>query len=150
MPTLPGVDLVLPDTRFIEEKLANLRGIVITHAHEDHYGALLDIWPRLKAPVWMTPFSAGLLEAKRQGEQGAPKIPVTIYRAGETFTVGPFEIEAIPVSTFDPRADVAGHHHAARHRHPHRRLEDRSGADDRSDDRRGALPRAMATRACWR
>ena len=96
--SLPGVDLVLPDTRFIEENLDNLRGIVITHAHEDHYGALLDIWPKLKAPVWMTPFSAGLLEAKRQGEQGAPKIPVTIYRAGEKFNVGPFEIEAIPVA----------------------------------------------------
>lgn len=94
----PGVDLILPDTRFIEENLAGLRGIVITHAHEDHYGALHDIWPKLKAPVWMTPFAAGLLEAKRQGEQGAPKIPVTIYRGGEKFTVGPFEIEAIPVA----------------------------------------------------
>ncbi|WAX92810.1 ribonuclease J [Aminobacter sp. NyZ550] len=96
--TLPGVDLVLPDTRFIEEQLENLRGIIITHAHEDHYGALHDTWPKLKAPVWMTPFAAGLLEAKRQSEQGAPKIPVTVYRAGETFTVGPFEIEAIAVS----------------------------------------------------
>ncbi len=96
--TLPGVDLVLPDTRFIEQQLANLRGIVITHAHEDHYGALLDIWPKLKVPVWMTPFAAGLIEAKRQGEHGAPKIPVTIYRGGETFEVGPFKIEAIPVS----------------------------------------------------
>ncbi len=96
--SLPGVDLVLPDTRFIEEELKNLRGIVITHAHEDHYGALHDIWPRLKAPVWMTPFTAGLLEAKRQSEQGAPKIPVTIYRGGEKFTIGPFEIEAIPVT----------------------------------------------------
>ena len=96
--TLPGVDLVLPDTRFIEEQVANLRGIVITHAHEDHYGALHDIWPRLKAPVWMTPFAAGLLEAKRQGEANAPKIPVTIYRAGDTFEIGPFKIEAIPVS----------------------------------------------------
>jgi ribonuclease J len=95
---LPGVDLVLPDTRFIEQQLGNLRGIIITHAHEDHYGALHDIWPRLKAPVWMTPFAAGLLEAKRQGEHNAPKIPVTIYRAGETFEVGPFSIEAIPVS----------------------------------------------------
>ncbi|MEO9338006.1 ribonuclease J [Mesorhizobium sp. SB112] len=96
--TLPGVDLVLPDTRFIEQELRNLRGIVITHAHEDHYGALLDLWPRLKAPVWMTPFAAGLLDAKRQSESGAPKIPVTIYKAGETFKVGPFEIEAIPVA----------------------------------------------------
>lgn len=96
--TLPGVDLVLPDTRFIEGELQNLRGIVITHAHEDHYGALLDLWPRLKAPVWMTPFSANLLEAKRQSESGAAKVPVTIYRAGETFTVGPFSIEAIAVT----------------------------------------------------
>ncbi|HEU4986720.1 MAG TPA: MBL fold metallo-hydrolase, partial [Rhizobiaceae bacterium] len=46
-PDLPGVELVLPDIRFIEEELENLRGIVITHAHEDHYGALLDLWPRL-------------------------------------------------------------------------------------------------------
>lgn len=97
-PDLPGVDLVLPDTRFIEADLANLAGIVITHAHEDHYGALLDLWPRLKAQVWMSPFSAGLLEAKRQSERGAPEVPVTIYRAGETFEVGPFRIEAIPVA----------------------------------------------------
>ncbi|WEX11926.1 ribonuclease J [Chelativorans sp. AA-79] len=95
---LPGADLVLPDTRFIEEQLDNLAGIVITHAHEDHYGALLDLWPRLKANVWMTPFTAGLLEAKRQGEANAPKVPVTIYRAGETFTVGPFTIEAVAVA----------------------------------------------------
>ncbi|MGE0280108.1 MAG: ribonuclease J [Rhizobiaceae bacterium] len=94
----PGVDLIMPDIRFIEENLANLKGIVITHAHEDHYGALHELWPRLKAPVWMTPFAAGLLEAKRQSEFNAPQIPVTIYKAGETFEVGPFKIEAIPVA----------------------------------------------------
>ena len=97
-PELPGVDLVLPDIRYIEEQLGSLKGIVITHAHEDHYGALLDLWPKLKAQCWMTPFTAGLLEAKRQSESGAPKIPVNIYRAGETFTVGPFEIEAVAVT----------------------------------------------------
>jgi ribonuclease J len=94
----PGVDLIMPDIRFIEENLANLKGIVITHAHEDHYGALHELWPRLKAPVWMTPFAAGLLEAKRQSEFNAPQIPVTIYKAGETFEVGPFKVEAIPVA----------------------------------------------------
>ena len=97
-PDLPGVDLVLPDTRFIEADLADLKGIVITHAHEDHYGALLDLWPRLKAQVWMSPFAAGMLESKRQSERGAPDVPVTIYRAGETFEVGPFRIEAVPVA----------------------------------------------------
>lgn len=97
--TLPGVDLVLPDTRFIESQLDRLHGIVITHAHEDHYGALHEIWPRLGgAPLWMSPFAAGLLEAKRQGEHDAPKIPVNVYKAGETFEVGPFKIEAIPVT----------------------------------------------------
>ena len=96
--TLPGVDLVLPDIRFIEEEVENLRGIVITHAHEDHYGALLTLWPRLKVETWMTPFTAGLLEAKRQSERGAPEIPVNIYREGETFQVGPFKIEAVAVT----------------------------------------------------
>ncbi|MCO5065491.1 MAG: ribonuclease J [Rhizobiaceae bacterium] len=94
----PGVDLILPDIRFIEEHAENLRGIVITHVHEDHYGALTDLWPRLKAPVWMTPFGAGLLEAKRLSEQGAPDIPVQIYRGGEKFMVGPFQVEAVPVA----------------------------------------------------
>ncbi len=95
--TLPGVDLVLPDTRFIESEVANLRGIVITHAHEDHYGALLDIWPRLKKPVWMTPFTAGLLGAKRRMD-GGPEIPVQIFNAGDRFQVGPFDIEAVTVT----------------------------------------------------
>ena len=95
---LPGVDLVLPDIRYAEELGESLRGIVITHAHEDHYGALHALWPRLKAPVWMTPFAAGLLEAKRLSEPGAPDIPITIYRAGERFEVGPFAIEAVGVT----------------------------------------------------
>ncbi|PRD41956.1 MBL fold metallo-hydrolase [Phyllobacterium phragmitis] len=97
-PELPGADLILPDIRFLEAERHNLRGIIITHAHEDHYGALLDLWPRLKVPVYASPFTAGLLEAKRRGEHNAPEIPVTIYRAGEKFSVGPFEIEAIPVT----------------------------------------------------
>lgn len=97
-PDLPGVDLVLPDIRFIEGQIDNLRGMIITHAHEDHYGAVLDLWPRLKVDVWMTPFSAGLLEAKRQSESNAPKVPVKIFRSGETFDVGPFRIEAVAVA----------------------------------------------------
>ncbi|HWT61191.1 MAG TPA: ribonuclease J [Ochrobactrum sp.] len=97
-PEHPGADLILPDIRFLEAEKNNLRGIIITHAHEDHYGALLDLWPRLKAPVYATPFTAGLLEAKRQSEFGAPEIPVTIFKAGEKFEVGPFKLEAIAVT----------------------------------------------------
>src|SRR5690554_5399604 len=56
---LPGVDLVFPDITFIEERRADLAGIVITHAHEDHFGALIDLWPRLRTPVYATAFTAG-------------------------------------------------------------------------------------------
>lgn len=97
-PELPGVDLVLPDISFIEGEIDRLRGMIITHAHEDHYGAILDLWPRLKTDVWMTPFAAGLLEAKRQSESWAPDVPVKIFKAGEKFEVGPFAIEAIAVA----------------------------------------------------
>lgn len=94
----PGADLVLPDIRFLEAERHNIHAIIITHAHEDHFGALLDLWPRVKAPVYATGFTAGLLEAKRQSEFGAPEIPVTVFKAGETFEAGPFKIEAIAVT----------------------------------------------------
>ncbi|WP_102958609.1 ribonuclease J [Mangrovicella endophytica] len=97
-PEFPGVDLVFPDIRFLIQERHSLKAIIITHAHEDHYGALLDLWPKLKVPVYATAFTAGLLQAKREGEPGAPKIPVTLYKAGDTFQVGPFSIEAINVT----------------------------------------------------
>ncbi|HWT31146.1 MAG TPA: ribonuclease J [Propylenella sp.] len=103
---LPGVDAVLPDIRFLLERKAKLAGIVITHAHEDHYGALLDFWPQLEAPVYMTPFAAALLEAKRVGEPNAPKIPVTVVKQRDTFQVGPFGIEYIPVSHSIPEPNA--------------------------------------------
>jgi ribonuclease J len=95
---LPGVDLILPDISFIEEDRGKLHGIVLTHAHEDHYGALHDLWPRLKVPVFATPFTAGLLEAKLKEEPGAPEIPIETVPVGGRFTVGPFDIELISVT----------------------------------------------------
>src|SRR3979411_2388369 len=72
---LPGVDLILPDVRFLIEQRRNVLGIVLTHAHEDPYGALIDLSPRLRLPIFATPFTAALLEAKRLGEPGAPDVP---------------------------------------------------------------------------
>ena len=103
-PDLPGVDLVFPDISFLEEERQNLAGIVLTHAHEDHFGALLDLWPRLGVPVFATPFTANLLAAKRLGEQGAPTIPVTIVAPGKPFALGPFEIEYINVAHSIPES----------------------------------------------
>ncbi len=95
---LPGADLVLPDISFIAEQRDKLDGIVITHAHEDHYGALLALWPMMNVPVHCTPFTAAMLEAKIRSEPGAPKIPTKVFSAGDTFRVGPFEIEAVHVT----------------------------------------------------
>jgi ribonuclease J len=103
---LPGVDAILPDIRYLVERKDKLLGIVITHAHEDHYGALLDFWPKLEVPVYMTPFAAGLLEAKRLSEPNAPKITVIVVKQRDRFTLGPFDIELIPVSHSIPEPNA--------------------------------------------
>ncbi|MEJ1161413.1 ribonuclease J [Prosthecomicrobium sp. N25] len=102
----PGVDLIFPDLRFAEAERKSILGIIITHAHEDHFGALLDLWPRIKAPVYMTPFAAGLLAAKAEGHAGAPDIPVKSYKAGDRWRLGPFDIEAINVAHSIPESNA--------------------------------------------
>ncbi len=101
---LPGVDLIMPDLSFIEKAKKNLVGIVITHAHEDHIGALAELWPELGAPVYMTRFAAGLAEARRLGEPGAPKIPLKVVAQGEKVAIGPFGVEFIAVAHSIPES----------------------------------------------
>jgi ribonuclease J len=103
---LPGVDLILPDIRYLVEERKNLAGIVLTHAHEDHFGALLDLWPRLKVPVFATPFSAALLEAKCASEPGAPKIPVTVVKLGSRFNAGAFDVELVTMAHSIPESNA--------------------------------------------
>ncbi len=105
-PDLPGVDLVMPDTRFIEAEKKNLVGMVITHAHEDHFGALIHLWPKLGCPVYATRFTAALLEAKRMSEPGAPKIDLRIIPARARFTLGDFDIELIDVAHSIPEPNA--------------------------------------------
>jgi ribonuclease J len=103
---LPGVDLILPDIAYLIEERRNLLGIVLTHAHEDHFGALLDLWPRLKVPVYATPFTAALLASKRAGEPNAPEIPVTIVPLGGRVTLGPFDVEFVSVAHSIPESNA--------------------------------------------
>jgi ribonuclease J len=102
---LPGIDLVMPDIRFLVEERRNLLGLVLTHAHEDHFGAVLDLWPKLKIPVYATPFTAALLEAKRQSEPGAPDVPVTMVPLGGRFALGPFNIELVSMAHSIPESN---------------------------------------------
>jgi ribonuclease J len=103
---LPGVDLILPDIRFLIEERKNILGLVITHGHEDHIGALIDLWPRLKVPLFMTPFTAALFEAKRLSEPGAPQIPVKVVPAGGRLTLSPFTIDFINVAHSIPESNA--------------------------------------------
>ncbi|HLA20813.1 MAG TPA: ribonuclease J, partial [Pseudolabrys sp.] len=103
---LPGVDLILPDIRYLVEERKNLAGLVLTHAHEDHYGAIIDLWPKLKLPIYATPFTAALLEAKRLGQPGAPEIPVAIVQLGSRFKVGPFDIELVSMAHSIPESNA--------------------------------------------
>src|SRR6195256_2660032 len=102
---LPGVDLILPDISYLVEQRRNILGLVLTHAHADHFGAVLDLWPRLKIPIYATPFTAALLQAKRESEPGAPDIPVNIVPLGGRFTLGPFDLELVSMAHSIPESN---------------------------------------------
>jgi ribonuclease J len=103
---LPGIELILPDIRYLVSERRNIAGIVLTHAHEDHFGAMFDLWPQLRVPVFATPFTAALLTAKRLGEPGAPEIPITEVALGSRFNIGPFDIELCSVAHSIPESNA--------------------------------------------
>jgi ribonuclease J len=101
---LPGIDVMMPDIRFLVKERKNLMGLVLTHAHEDHFGAIIDLWPQLQCPIYATQFSAALFEAKCAAERNPPKIPVTIVPSGGRVDIGPFNVEFIPVAHSIPES----------------------------------------------
>ena len=96
--TEPGVDVVLPDLRFIEENPKSLIGIVLTHAHEDHIGAVVDLWPKLKAPLYATPFTAGMMHSKSSEFGSKLKLPIKTIPLGGRVQIGPFDVEFVTMS----------------------------------------------------
>jgi ribonuclease J len=103
---LPGVDLILPDIRFLIQERRNIVGLVLTHAHEDHMGALMDLWPKLNVPLYATPFAAALFEARRLSEPGAPQIPVNVAPLNGRVELGPFTIDFINVAHSIPESNA--------------------------------------------
>ncbi|WP_169716248.1 ribonuclease J [Sphingomonas dokdonensis] len=102
----PGIDLVLPDLSFIEEQLDRLDGIVITHGHEDHIGALPYLADELGVPIYATPFTAGLIRHKLEEERIADRIKLRVIQPGQGFKVGPFGFEFVPMSHSIPEANA--------------------------------------------
>ncbi len=105
-PIEPGVDLILPDIRFIEEERDNLAGIVLTHAHEDHFGAVMMLWPRLRAPLYATPFTAALLRAKLIEEGREGDIPIEEVPCRSRLEIGPFGVEMVDMAHSIPETNA--------------------------------------------
>jgi ribonuclease J len=102
----PGIDVILPDLRFIEEERAALAGIVLTHAHEDHFGAVAELWPRLKVPVYATPFAAALLTAKLAEFGGRERPEVRVKPLDSRFQIGGFDIELLSLAHSIPESNA--------------------------------------------
>jgi ribonuclease J len=102
----PGIDVILPDLRFIEEERASLAGIVLTHAHEDHFGAVAELWWRLRVPIYATPFAAALLTAKLAEFGGRERPEVRVVALDSRFAVGRFDIELISMAHSIPESNA--------------------------------------------
>ncbi len=94
----PGVDILLPDPDFIAARRKNLSGLIITHAHEDHIGAVVHLWPRLKCPIYCSAFTAEVLKEKLNENPECRAADIQVVSPGETISLSPFRVQFIPVS----------------------------------------------------
>jgi len=94
----PGIEIILPDPTYLVEERANIEAIVLTHAHEDHIGALAWLWPRFKVPVYATPFTAALVREKLKERRLLDKVKLTEIPLKGHLKLGPFDIEFITLT----------------------------------------------------
>jgi ribonuclease J len=103
---VPGVDVITPDPTFIEEHRDDLVALVLTHAHEDHLGAVPYLWPRLRCPVYATAFTASVLRRKLQDVNLLSQVPITEIPLSGRFKVEPFDIELIRLTHSIPEPNA--------------------------------------------
>ena len=96
--SIPGIDLIYPDPGFIIDKKKDLLGIVLTHAHEDHIGAIAHIWPKLKCKMYATPFTAVLIKEKFKEKKIDIGENLKIVDLNGNIKLGPFKIEFITLT----------------------------------------------------
>ena len=104
-PTYPGIELILPDLEFIEDQQERLAGIVLTHGHEDHIGALPYLAEELKAPLFATPFTAGLIAGKLEEEGLTGQVKLNIVERGGSIELGPFRVSFVALSHSIPEGN---------------------------------------------
>ena len=93
----PGIDLLLPDPRLLEENKDKLKGLVLSHAHEDHLGAVAYLWDRFECPIYTTRFTAAVL-GKKLEQEGVEGVPINIIEPGGRIDIGCFGINMVTVS----------------------------------------------------
>ncbi len=95
---MPGIDYIIPDFNYLlTQPGLTVRGIIITHGHEDHTGAIAHVAAALPAPIYGTPMTCGLLEGKLRSGKLIDKVPLNRFRAGDTLELGPFKVETFHV-----------------------------------------------------
>ncbi|MDQ3075186.1 MAG: ribonuclease J [Pseudomonadota bacterium] len=104
-PEYPGIDLILPDLEFIEQRRKDLIGIVITHGHEDHIGALPYMAADLNVPIYATPFTAGLIAGKLEEEGLTGKVKLKIIERGGSIDLDPFRVTYVPLAHSIPEGN---------------------------------------------
>src|SRR5438309_11110166 len=102
----PGLEVVMPDPGFIVERRDRLLGIVATHAHEDHIGAIPYLWRQLRCPIWATPFTASFLRAKLAETGFADQVKIHVVPLSGRFTIGPFDLELITLTHSIPEPNA--------------------------------------------
>ncbi|MGB6491773.1 MAG: ribonuclease J [Methylovirgula sp.] len=102
-PERAGVEIIIPDPQFIDKIKRDLVGLVITHGHEDHIGALVDIGPKLECPIFATPFAGGLF-AMRMAEAALAELQIKTVLQGSRLALDPFDVEFIPVAHSIPES----------------------------------------------
>jgi ribonuclease J len=105
-PRLPGIDVEMPDPSFIVERREDLAGLILTHAHEDHIGAVPYLWEQLRCPVYATKFTAALLRRKLAEVGLLDEVPLTEVPLSGSFSVGPFEIELVTLTHSIPEPNA--------------------------------------------
>jgi ribonuclease J len=104
-PDYPGIDLILPELEFIENQRDRLAGIVLTHGHEDHIGAIPYLAADLKAPLYATPFTAGLIAEKLEEEGLTGQVKLNVIARDASFTVGPFKLTYVALAHSIPEGN---------------------------------------------
>lgn len=102
----PEAEIMLPDPDWLAQRRDQLTGLVITHAHEDHLGAVAHLWPRLRCRVYATPFAAAVLRRKLSEAGLLDDVPVSVIAPGAEFSSGPFSLRFVSVSHSVPEAQA--------------------------------------------